>query len=91
LAAAGYRATREGHHYRIIQSLAYTIGAEADLIAKIDGFRKSATSVIMNDRVRFRFKKPEKCSFLPGSFGAPWPGGWKKIIRSFSRSELAQA
>jgi hypothetical protein len=40
LAAAGYRATRDGHHYRIIQSLAYTIGAEADLIAKIDGFRK---------------------------------------------------
>jgi len=40
LAAAGYRATRDGHHYRIIQSLAYTIRAEADLIAKIDGFRK---------------------------------------------------
>ncbi|MGB9005112.1 MAG: hypothetical protein WCB96_05245 [Candidatus Aminicenantales bacterium] len=40
MAAAGYRATRDGYHYRIIQSLAHTIGAEADLIAKIDGFRK---------------------------------------------------
>jgi hypothetical protein len=40
LGAAGYRATREGHHYRIVQSLAYTIGADADLIARLDGFRK---------------------------------------------------
>ncbi|MBM3295224.1 MAG: hypothetical protein FJY82_11980 [Candidatus Aminicenantes bacterium] len=40
LAASGYRAAREGHHYRIIQSLAFTIGADMDLIAKFDGFRK---------------------------------------------------
>lgn len=40
LSAAGYRATRDGHHYRIIQSLAYTIGAGADLIARLDAFRK---------------------------------------------------
>ena len=40
LSAAGYRATRDGHHYRIIQSLGYTIGAGADLIAKLDAFRK---------------------------------------------------
>ena len=29
LAASGYRAAREVHHYRVIQSLAYTIKAEA--------------------------------------------------------------
>ncbi|MFA4916086.1 MAG: hypothetical protein WC560_05375 [Syntrophales bacterium] len=40
LAAAGYRAARESHHYRIIQSLAYTIGAPAGLIARFDQFRK---------------------------------------------------
>jgi hypothetical protein len=40
LSAAGYRATRDGHHYRIIQSLAHTIGAGADLIARLDAFRK---------------------------------------------------
>jgi len=40
LSAAGYRATREGHHYRIIQSLGYTIGAGPDLIARLDAFRK---------------------------------------------------
>lgn len=40
LAAAGYRATREAHHYRVIQSLTYTVGAKADLVAQLDGFRK---------------------------------------------------
>jgi hypothetical protein len=40
LAVAGYRAARESHHYRIIQSLAYTIGAPAGLIAQFDQFRK---------------------------------------------------
>ena len=40
LAASGYRAARESHHYRIIQSLAYTIGTPASLIAQFDQFRK---------------------------------------------------
>lgn len=40
LATTGYRATRDSHHYRIIQSLAYTIGADTDLIAQFDQFRK---------------------------------------------------
>ena len=37
---AGYRASREAHHYRVIQSLAYTIGAEQPSIILLDGFRK---------------------------------------------------
>jgi hypothetical protein len=40
LAACGYRVSREAHHYRAIQSLAYTIGADAKLIAQFDAFRK---------------------------------------------------
>lgn len=40
LAAAGFRAARDGNHYRTIQSLAYTIGADGELIAKLDAFRK---------------------------------------------------
>lgn len=31
---------RESHHYRIIQSLAHTIKADAGLIALLDQFRK---------------------------------------------------
>ncbi|MFA6413814.1 MAG: hypothetical protein WCW53_14075 [Syntrophales bacterium] len=40
LAASGYRAARETHHFRLIQSLAHTIGAQAILIAQFDQFRK---------------------------------------------------
>ena len=40
LAACGYRASREAHHHRVIQSLAYTIGAEAQLVAQLEAFRK---------------------------------------------------
>jgi hypothetical protein len=40
LAACGFRAAREAHHYRVIQSLAYTVGADAKLITQFDRFRK---------------------------------------------------
>jgi hypothetical protein len=40
LAAAGYRAARESHHFRVIQSLRETIGVEAGVVATFDAFRK---------------------------------------------------
>lgn len=40
LAAAGYRAAHEAHHYRVIQSLAYTIRAKSSLVHQLDRFRK---------------------------------------------------
>lgn len=40
LAACGYRASREAHHYRVIQSLALTIAADARLVRQFDFFRK---------------------------------------------------
>lgn len=40
LAAAGYRASGEGHHYWTIQSLAYTIQADAGTINKFNKFRQ---------------------------------------------------
>ena len=40
LAASGYRATRESHHYRAIQSLAHTVGMGPDRVALLDTFRK---------------------------------------------------
>ena len=40
LAASGYRASRESHHYRVIQSLTHTLGADVKLVAQLDGFRK---------------------------------------------------
>jgi hypothetical protein len=40
LASVGYRATRDNHHYRVIQSLQFTIAPSAKLIDAFDAFRK---------------------------------------------------
>ena len=40
LAASGYRASRESHHYRVIQSLAFTVGADQATVRQLDRFRK---------------------------------------------------
>lgn len=40
LAAAGYRAAREQHHYRTIQSLALTINWPATKVSRLDRFRQ---------------------------------------------------
>ena len=40
LAAAGYRAERQQHHYRVIHSLEHTIGLDSDTVHLFDAFRK---------------------------------------------------
>ncbi len=40
LAVSGFRATRDSHHYRIIQSLALTIEQSADVVGRLDRARK---------------------------------------------------
>lgn len=40
LAAEGYRAARDSHHYRTIQSLAFTMGVDSILVAQLDRCRK---------------------------------------------------
>src|SRR6266478_7960747 len=40
LAAAGYRAGRDAHHYRVIQSLELTVGKDSKFIGAFDAFRK---------------------------------------------------
>ena len=40
LAAAGYRAARDAHHYRVIHSLRETIGLDTSVVATFDAFRK---------------------------------------------------
>jgi UDP-N-acetylenolpyruvoylglucosamine reductase len=39
LAAAGYRASRESHHHRVIQSLEFTLAPERKMIDTFDTFR----------------------------------------------------
>ena len=40
LAAWGFRAARESHHYRVIQSLRHTLGWDKSRISQFDRFRK---------------------------------------------------
>jgi hypothetical protein len=40
LAASGYRISREAHHYRLIQSLQFTLNEDAATIRLLDDFRK---------------------------------------------------
>jgi len=40
LAAAGYRAARDSHHYRVIHSLKETLGLDTSAITTFDAFRK---------------------------------------------------
>jgi hypothetical protein len=40
LAASGYRAARDAHHFRVIQTLAFTIGADSKTVTQLDAFRK---------------------------------------------------
>ena len=45
LAASGFRAAREQHHYRTIQSLALTIGWRAAKVERFDRFRKKRNMI----------------------------------------------
>jgi len=45
LTAAGYRATREAHHLRVIQSLEFTLGWSASDVAYLDSFRRKRHTV----------------------------------------------
>jgi hypothetical protein len=40
LAAAGYRASREAQHYRVIESLIYTMRVNPQRVAQLQSFRK---------------------------------------------------
>ena len=62
LAAAGYRAARDNHHYRVIQSLEFTIAPSRKMIDSFDGFRRSATSAAMISRDPCPTEKLTKCS-----------------------------
>lgn len=40
LPVAGYRAARDAHHFRVVQSLRETVGSDARTVATFDAFRK---------------------------------------------------
>ena len=44
LAASGFRASRDQHHYRVIQSLELTIGADRRVVSRLDAFPAAMSS-----------------------------------------------
>jgi len=69
LAATGYRASREAHHYRVVQSLAFTTGADARVVAQLDRFRKKRNisdyeraGVVADQEVKEMLALPESLS-----------------------------
>ena len=45
LAASGYRAAGEGHHYWVIQSLAFTLKLDAETIEEFNRFRRKRNTI----------------------------------------------
>ena len=45
LAASGYRAAGEGHHYWLIQSLAFTLQLDAETIEEFNRFRRKRNTI----------------------------------------------
>jgi len=62
LAAVGFRSAKDGHHYRVVQSLKLTLKVEDKIIRKLDAFRKkrniseynqagSVTEIVLNEMI----------------------------------------
>ena len=62
LVACGYRAVREAHHFRVIQSLIYTIDLPAQVVTQFDAFRvgRKEISTDMKERDWYPITKQMK-------------------------------
>jgi len=84
LAAADYRAARDSHHFRIIQSLSLTIGASFSMVTQFDHSRKK-TSAVMSAQVLHRIRKLTRCITSPSNCARIPKSGCAKIIRIISQ------
>ena len=85
LAAAGYPASRDSHHYRVFQSLEYTINADAKLIRSLDAFRKKLNHSSYEMGGLCLAGKPRKWSYWPDGCAATWNNGFGERIRNCCR------
>jgi hypothetical protein len=69
LAAAGYRAARDLHHYRVIQSLRETIGVDAVLSPRSTRSGRSGTSPATSGSDLSRTRTQVRCVHSPFGFG----------------------
>ena len=60
LAASGYRASREAHHFRIIQSLEFTLSVNTKQVGLLDAFRKKRNTCDYERAAWPRRRKPTR-------------------------------
>ena len=60
LAACGYRAVREAHHFRVIQSLTYTIDSPPRCLLNLTPFGRKEISADMKERDWYPITKQMK-------------------------------
>ena len=68
LAAVGFRAGRDNKYYRVIQSLAFTIGLDSDLVLLFDQFRKKRNISDYERQGWSPIKRQAKCMHWPKVF-----------------------
>ena len=61
LAAAGYRASRDQHHHRVIQSLRDTLGVDASTVNTFDAFRKKRNTAEYDRAGMVQRPTPRRC------------------------------
>jgi len=80
LAAAGYRASRDNHHYRVVQALEFTVAADRKLIDTLDGFRKKRNLSNYDAAGSVSNREPRKCCNSPRVSVGMWRRGFVEPI-----------
>jgi hypothetical protein len=91
LAAAGYRASRENHHYRVIQSLELTLGKDAKFIRAIDAFRKkrNVSSYDIGGGISHREVRDGVAQDTPSCKATRKPGSFRVVLSQQCRPDDA--
>ncbi len=66
LAASGFRAVKGSHHFRVIRSLEYTIGADGKTLGSLDAFRKKRNVSEYNHAGSITEKELDEMAALAG-------------------------
>lgn len=83
LYACGFRASRDAHHYRVIQSLRFTLASDNSLILQLDHFRKKRNISDYERAGRVSDAEAEEALELAISLRGPRPVKWcKKLHRA---------
>ena len=85
LAAAGYRAARDNHHYRVIQSLEFTTAPGRKFVDTLDGFRKkrNVSSYDVAGAISDKEEKRTRCSNSRPASARTWKSGLGRLARNY--------